>query len=114
MNLSVASERRPPRTQTLSKVFTSNALLRPPGFFEREPGLIAPDGAVHIVPWKSHQADPLWCSKRLLVLRTFLFLALGRDFETLLGRVKDQLDLLDQAVLLLLQLGVLLNSLLDE
>lgn len=48
-------------------------------------------------------------SKRLLVLA----LALG-DLEPLFRRVQDRLDVLDQATLLLVQLGVFLTRLLDE
>lgn len=41
-------------------------------------------------------------------------LILGGDLEALLCRVQDGLDLLDKAVLLLLQLGILVDGLLDE
>lgn len=41
-------------------------------------------------------------------------LSLGGDLKALLSRVQDSLDLLEDAVFLLVELGVLVNSLLDE
>lgn len=59
------------------------------------------------------QVNPLEHLESLLVVH-LLLLAFGRDLEALLGRVKDHLDLLDQAVLVLLELRVLFNSLLHK
>lgn len=53
-------------------------------------------------------------SESLLVIHKLLLLTLSRNLKAFLGRVQNQLDLLDQAILLLLDLGVLLDSLLDE
>ncbi|KLU85677.1 hypothetical protein MAPG_04699, partial [Magnaporthiopsis poae ATCC 64411] len=67
------------------------------------------------------QLHRVWASKetrrtaadleRLLVVRG---LALGGDLKALLGRIEDDLDLLDQTVLLLLKLGILVDRVLHE
>ena len=48
--------------------------------------------------------------ERLLVVQLIGF----GDLKSLLGGIQDRLDLLDEAIFLLLELGVLINSLLDE
>lgn len=98
-----------PQTQLLSGLYI-NGLSRPPSPWSPPKTTCSASAVCRPI----HTIANLYLSERLLVIRDLLLLALGRDFETLLGRVQDQLDLLDQAIFLLLDLGILFDSLLDE
>lgn len=96
-----------PQSQPLSS-FYINALSRPSSspLQTRSCGLKACT-LVHTIAKPHH-------SESLLVIHKLLLLTLGRNLKAFLGRVQNELDLLDQAVLLLLDLGVFFDSLLNE
>lgn len=94
-----------PQSQPLSS-FYINALSRPSSS-PLQTRCCSLTASTHTIAKPHH-------SESLLVIHKLLFLTLGRNLKAFLGRVQDQLDLLDQAILLLLDLRVFFDSLLDE